>query len=103
MSKTYYRPITIQKIDEITETWSDVYTVHASINKAKSDSEYLNAGAIQGKKSLTFDIRYFKELEDVGFNLQKYRVVFQDIPYNLEDYDDYMLLHKVVRLLGVSY
>lgn len=103
MGKLFDRPITIQKIDETTELWTDVYHVHAHINKAKSDDEYLNAGAIQGKKSLTFEVRYFTGLEDISFNLQSYRIVYQGVPYNLKDYDDFMLRHKTVNLLAVSY
>ena len=103
MSRPYDRPIFIQKINEITELWEDVFKVHASINKAKSDNEYLNAGAVQAKKSLTFEVRYFKDLEDISLNLQTYRIVYQDVPYNIVDYDDFMLKHKTVKLLGVSY
>lgn len=103
MSKTFDRPITIQKIDETTETWNDAFKIHASINKAKSDSEYLNAGAIQAKKTFTFEVRYFKALEDISLNLQSYRIVYQGVPYDIGDYDDFMLTHKTVKLLGVSY
>jgi SPP1 family predicted phage head-tail adaptor len=103
MSRPFDRPITIQKINEITELWEDVFKVHASINKAKTDNEYLNAGAIQAKKNLTFEVRYFADLEDISLNLQSYRIVYQGVPYNIEDYDDFMLKHKTVKLLGVSY
>ena len=101
--KTFDRPIIIQKINEETELWEDVFKVHASINKAKSDNEYLNAGAIQAKKTLTFEVRYFADLEDVSLNLQSYRIVYQGMTYNIVDYDDFMLTHKTVKLLGVSY
>ena len=97
------RPIIIQKIDEKTETWADVYNVHARINKAKTDSEYLNAGAVQGKRVLTFEIRYFNDLEDISFNLSTYRILYKGIPYDINDYDDFMLRHKTVKLVGVSY
>lgn len=103
MSKIYDRPIIIQKIDDITEDWVDVYKVHAYINKARTDDKYLDAGAIQGKKHLTFEVRYFKALEDISLNIQRYRVVYQDIPYSITDYDDFMLKHKTVKILGVSY
>lgn len=103
MSRTYDRPISIQKINELTETWEDVFKVHASINKAKSDNEYLNAGAIQAKKNLTFEVRYFADLEDISLNLQSYRIVYQGLPFNIVDYDDFMLQHKTVKLLGVSH
>lgn len=103
MGKTYDRPILIQKINELTEDWETVFNVHASVNKTKADNEYLGGGAIQGKKSLTFEVRYFAGLEDVSFNLQSYRIVYQDRPYNITDYDDFMERHKIVKLLGVSY
>ena len=103
MAKVFDRPIVIQKINELTETWEDLYSVHASINKAKSDNEYLNAGAIQAKRTLVFEVRYFKDLEDISLNTQSYRIVYQGVPYNIENYDDFMLSHKTVNLLGVSY
>lgn len=103
MSRLYDRPITIQKIDEVTEQWADIYKVHASINKSSNDTEFLNAGAIQEKRNLTFEVRYFKNLEDIALNLQCYRIIFQGVPYDIKDYDDYMLKHNSVKLLGVSY
>ena len=103
MAKVFDRPIIIQKINESTETWEDLYKVHASINKAKSDNEYLKVGAIQTKRTLVFEVRYFKNLEDISLNIQRYRIVYQDVPYNITDYDDFMLLHKTVNFLGVSY
>lgn len=103
MSRVFDRPISIQKRNELTEDWEDVFRVHASINKAKSDDEYLNAGAIQGKKNLTFEIRYFNGIEEISFNIQNYRVVYQGVPYDIKDYDDFMLQHKTVKLLAVSY
>jgi SPP1 family predicted phage head-tail adaptor len=105
MGKIFDRPIMIQKIDEDTEEWVDLFDkpIHASINKAKSDNEYLNAGAVQGKKSLVFEVRYFKDLEDIEFNTQLYRIIYQGVPYDIKGYDDFMLTHKTVKLLGVSY
>ena len=103
MSRIYDRPISIQRINETTETWEDVFKVHSRINKTKSDNEDLGSGAIQAKKNLTFEVRYFADLEDISLNLQSYRIVYQGVPYNIEDYDDYKLLHKTVKILGVSY
>lgn len=102
MSKVFDRPITIFKIDEITEKWFPEFSLHARINKAKADSEYLNAGAIQGKQSLTFEVRYFDKLKDISLNTQSYRVVYDGVHYDIIDYDDYLLQHKTVKLLGVS-
>ena len=103
MSKLFDRPIIIQKLVESTEDWEDVYKVHARINKTSNDNEYLKAGAIQSKKNLTFEVRYFKDLEAINLNTQSYRILYQGVPYNIEDYDDFMLKHKTVKLIGVSY
>lgn len=103
MGKLFDRPVTIQKNNEKAKRWDNVYSVHASINKAKSDNEYLSAGAVQAKRNLTFEIRYFKGLEDISLNLQSYRILYQGVPYNIVDYDDFMLQHKTVKILGVSY
>lgn len=103
MSKPYDKPIIIQKLNTQAKTWEDAYKVHAAINKSKADNEYLNAGAQQSKKNLTFEVRYFAELEDISLNLQLYRVLYRDVPFNLTDYDDFKLQHKSVKLLGVSY
>ena len=103
MSRVFDKPIEIQTIDEASESWTTIYKLHASINKAKPNSEYLNAGATQSKRALTFEIRYFKALEDIALNTQCYRVLFDGTPYNIEDYDDYMLGHKTIKMLGVSY
>lgn len=103
MGRVYDKPIKIQKINEISKRWEDVYSVHASINKAKADNEYLSAGAVQSKKNLTFELRYFAGLEDISLNLQRYRILYRKVPYNIVDFDDFMLKHKTVKLLGVSY
>lgn len=105
MSKVFDKTILIQKIDEETETWVNAFdkSIHASVNKAKDDNEYLSAGAIQSKVNLTFEVRYFSKLEDIRFNLQSYRIVYRGIPFNLINYDDFMEQHKTVKLLGVSY
>lgn len=103
MARPFDRPITIQKINGVTEDWEDTFKVHARINKAKSNDEYLNAGAGQSKRNLTFEVRFFKAIEAIGDDTQLYRIVYQGVPFNIKDYDDYMLLHKTVKLLGVSY
>lgn len=96
------KPITIQAINEDTELWEDLYSLHARVNKSNG-SEYLNAGAIQSKSTRVFEVRYFKDLEAIDFNRGRYRIVYRDQPYNITDYDDYLEQHKTVKLLGVSY
>lgn len=98
----YDKPITIQKIDENTEKWSDIYSLHAKVNKSNG-SEYLNAGANQSKSNRVFEIRYFKDLEDIDDNRGLYRIIYRGKTYNITDYDDYLEQHKTIKLLGVSY
>lgn len=99
---TYDRPIVIQKIDEDTEVWSDLWFLHARINKT-TGSEFVEAGAIQSQTTKTFELRYFAGLEDVDFNRGLYRIVYRGYNFNIVDYDDYMEKHRTVRLKGISY
>lgn len=102
MSKVYNRPISIQRINELTEKYEEIFHCHASVNKATDDNEYLRAGAIQAKRKLVFEIRYFPDLEAISLNTQLYRIVFGGVSYNVTSYDDYLLRHKTVKLLGES-
>lgn len=103
MTKVFDKLIMIEKINEVTEEWEPTFFIHAAVNKNKSDDEYLNGGAIQGKRNLVFEVRYFKALEDIADNTQSYRIVFNNTFYDIKDFDDFMLQHKTVKLLGVSY
>lgn len=102
-TKIFDRPIIIQKQNTDTEEWSDLYTVHASINKSSSDNTYLGSGASQSKRNLTFEIRYFAGLEKVGLDRQYYRIIYRGEVFDIEDYDDYMLQHETVKFYGMSY
>lgn len=97
------RPIVIQKIDPQGETWADLYKVHASINKHKTDKEYLSAGAVQSRQYLVFTFRYFQQIEDVATNTQLYRIVHDGKYYDILDFDNYRMQNKTVKLLGGSY
>lgn len=103
MNKPFDKPITIQRINESTEQWDDLYHVHAYVNKSKTDNEYLGSGAIQAKRTLVFEIRYFGNLEEISYDLQRFRIVYNGVNFNITDYDDFMLAHKTVKLLGESY
>lgn len=97
------RPVTVQKMDEETEEWVDIYRLHARINKARADNEHFDAGAERSDRQLMFEVRYFKDLEKIAYNTQMYRIIYMGIPFNIVDYDDYMLMHRTVKLVGVSY
>ena len=95
------KPIVIQKVDEATEKWADVFNLHAKVNKT-GGSEYVSGGANQSKSNLTFEVRYFKSLEDIDFNRGLYRIVYRNHIFNITDYDDYLQKHETVKLVGVS-
>ena len=101
MSKAFAKPISLQRTNDATEKWEDVYKLHAYINKASKNNEYQNAGAIQDKVAKIFEVRYFKALKDIEFNTQLYRIIYDGNPYNITDYDDFREEHKTVKLLGV--
>ena len=98
---TYDKPITIQKISEESETWEDLFSLHARVNKT-GGSEYLNAGANQSRSNLTFEVRYFEKLEDINYDRGSYRIVYRGRVFNITDYDDFQEKHLTVKLLGVS-
>ena len=98
----YDKPIIIQKINEDSEEWEDLFKLHARVNKSNG-SEYLNAGANQSKSTRVFEVRYFKDLEDIDDNRGVYRIVYRGKTYNITDYDDYLEKHETIKLLGVSY
>lgn len=97
----YNRPILIQKLNEDTEEWSDYLKLRSFVNKSKG-SEYLSSGAIQYSQELVFNVRYCKPLKEISLNTQLYRIIFENCIYDVVDYDDYMLKHKTVKILGVG-
>ncbi len=98
-----YHPLTIQVIDQDTEEWTDHLHLHAlQVNKT-GGGETSNAGAEQYHPRLTFELRWCKQLEDVVYRPQLYRIVYRGRTYNIQDYDDFMEQHRTVRLVGVAY
>lgn len=98
---TFTHPVAIQ-IRDNSGGWSDKWRVHAQVNKS-GGGQALNAGADQYKATLTFDVRYFKDLEDMRYNPQPYRIVYRGHSFKLVDWDDYMEQHRTVRLVGEAY
>ena len=99
---TYDKPITIQVMDQDTELWSDLWSLHARINKS-TGTEFVEAGANQSQATKVFELRYFSGLEDVDYNRGLYRIVYRGHTFNIVDYDDYMEKHQVVKIKAVSY
>ena len=99
---TYDKPITIQKWNEDLEKWEDLWYLHARVNKS-GGSEYLDAGATQSRSNRVFEVRFFPALEDIDDSRDLYRITYRGRTYNIVDYDDYLELHKTVKLQGVTY
>lgn len=97
----YDKPITVQARDDAGK-WSDKWRLHARVNKS-GGGQALNAGADQYNATLSFDVRYFKDLEDMRYNPQPYRIVYRGHFFKLTDWDDYMEQHREVRLVGEAY
>lgn len=91
--------IILQKLDEDTEKWVDLQILRASINYRKSN-EYLGSGAIQSTQELEFKVRYCPPLKNIPLNTQLYRIRYDSINYDVIDYDDFMLKHKIVKIIG---
>lgn len=98
----YDKPIIIQIQDPATEAWSDLWHLHARVNKT-GGGQALDAGADQYRATLTFEVRYFRALEDIRYNPQPYRAIYRGHAFKLVDYDDYMEGHHTVKLVGEAY
>lgn len=96
---TYDKPITIQKIDDDSEKWVDMWNLHARVNKT-TGGEDTSSGATRSVSGLTFEVRYFKALSDISHNVEHYRLIYGDNVFNIVDYDDFMENHKTVKLDG---
>lgn len=94
--------IIIETLDESPEQWKPRYSLHAHINKS-SGSERFGAGASRTAMTKKFEVRYFKDLTEIEFNTQIFRIVYKNQIYNIVDYDDYMENHQTVRLTGEYY
>lgn len=101
MARAYLKPIIVLKADE-EENWQETWKLHAFINKPRSDDEYLKAGAIQNKRYLRFEVRYFADLKDILINQQEYRIRFDGVDYNITSVDDFKIQHRTLAMIGES-
>ncbi len=98
----YDRPITIQRVDEGTERWSDYARLHARVNKSQG-SEYTEASATRSVQALSFRVRWDPRMKAIERNTQSFRVVYDGCLYNIRDTDDYMQRHREFEMEAVSY
>lgn len=98
-----YNPFTIQVQDENTEQWVDHLHLHAlKVNKTGGGQTF-TAGADQYRASLTFEVRWCKQLEALHYSTQTFRIVYRGHTFKVVDYDDYMEQHQKVKLVGEFY
>lgn len=98
----YDKPIVVQVQDLSTEQWTDSLRLHARVNKTGGGQTF-NAGADQYRVSLTFEVRYCRQLEDIAYNTQPFRILYRGRKFKVTDYDDYMEQHREVKLVGEFY
>lgn len=98
----YDKPITVQVQDPDSDQWSDALRLHARVNKTGGGTT-TNAGADQYRASLTFEVRYVKDLEAIQYGPQPYRVIYNGHTFKVVDYDDFMEQHRIVKLVGEAY
>lgn len=98
---TLNNKIKIQKLVDDTEQYQDYYECHAEVNKT-GGKEYLVAGAVSTKNTFTFKVRYCKELYNLQFDTQSYRIIFNDTIFNIIDADDFKQQHKILKIIGES-
>ena len=97
---TFNHLIKFQKLNA-TNVYEDYYSCHAQINKTGGD-EYLVAGAVSTKNKFTFVVRYCIELKDLQFDTQTYRIIFNNITFNILDADDFKQKHITIKIIGES-
>lgn len=95
----YNKLIVIQKLNNDTEKWADYYPTHANVNKA-SGKEYYNARTDISSSTMIFSVRYCKELKDIMYNTDSYRVLFENRHFDIKNVDDYKLEHNELNIVG---
>lgn len=91
--------ISIQRLDNDAEVWSNYFTTHAQINKA-SGKEYFNASTNITASTYNFKVRYCNALEDIMFNTSLYRIVYDNRIFDIVNVDNFMLKNHELTLVG---
>lgn len=107
---SYKFPIKIQKLNEESEIWEDCYfseekkksnnpIIHANINKT-GGREYVNASSNISASTFDFKIRYFKGAEDIIYNTEIYRIIYDNRIFKIENVDRYAENKSEITLIG---
>lgn len=91
--------VLIQKLNLDTEVWEDYFLTHANVNKS-SGKEYFNARVEISNSTFNFSIRYSPKLEDVMFNTEVYRVVYDSRIFDIKNADNFMMKNHELIIVG---
>lgn len=81
------KKIQFQKLNIETEKWIEFYSCYAEVNKA-SGREFFNAKTNITQSTFNFKVRYIRQLEDIIFNTNEYRIIYKDRIFNIVNVDD---------------
>ena len=95
----YNKVIKIQKVDLTTEKWADYCLCHANINKS-SGKEYFNARVEISSSTFNFNVRYNPMLDDIVYNTELYRVVYETKCFDIKTVDNFMLKNNEFIIVG---
>ena len=96
--RTYDKPIILQKLTDHGE-WELFLNLRAHVNKAGGGERH-EYGARRAAQTLTFEVRYQRDLQAVFLNTQGFRIIYRGAVFYITDYDDYMEKHINVSLEG---
>lgn len=96
---SYNLPILIQKLNLDTEIWEDYYSTHANINKT-GGKEYVNASTNISSSTYNFKIRYCEKIDDLLFNTQIYRIVYDSRCFDIKNVDRFFENKSEVTIIG---
>jgi head-tail adaptor len=94
-------PIILIRYNDSTSEWEDVALLHARVNKT-AGSENWSSGAYQSRATLTFEVRYSPVVSAIFLSTQEYRIRYAGHEYYVEDVDDYMQMHRTLKITGVG-
>ncbi|MEG0764320.1 MAG: phage head closure protein [Oscillospiraceae bacterium] len=85
------------------QEWQDYYTLRANVNGLYGQ-EYWAAAAQGQEDTITFTTRWSTILNALSKSkeLTQYRIVFNDIVYEIKSYDNVEFANKIVKIKAVS-
>ena len=98
---SYNLPITLIRYNDSTSEWEDIALLHARINKT-GGSENWSSAAYQSRATLTVEVRYSPIVAAIFLSTQEYRIRYGGAEYDVQDVDDYMQMHRTLKITGVG-